>query len=78
VLSYRIEFIPDRDAELFAAVPASAAVKRSLMRLDCPYPFDCVAFRQIARPQVGDLRVSVWFDVNVKRQILPWAAPSYH
>ncbi|MFI5115550.1 MAG: UvrB/UvrC motif-containing protein [Terriglobales bacterium] len=26
VLSYRIEFIPDRDAELFAAVPASAAV----------------------------------------------------
>ena len=26
MLSYRIEFIPDRDAELFAAVPASAAV----------------------------------------------------
>jgi excinuclease ABC subunit C len=26
VLSYRIEFIPDRDAELFAAAPASAAV----------------------------------------------------
>jgi excinuclease ABC subunit C len=26
VLSYRIEFVPDSDAELFAAVPASAAV----------------------------------------------------
>ncbi len=26
MLSYRIEFIPDRDSELFAAVPASAAV----------------------------------------------------
>lgn len=26
MLSYRIEFVPDRDAELFAAVPASAAV----------------------------------------------------
>jgi len=26
VLSYRLEFIPDRDSELFAAVPASAAV----------------------------------------------------
>ncbi len=26
MLSYRIEFVPDRDSELFAAVPASAAV----------------------------------------------------
>ena len=48
------------------------------MRLDCPYPFDCVSFRQIGRPQLGDLRVSVWFDVNVKRQIFPRAAPSHH